>query len=55
VILVLKRVIHETALKRATQTAWEAHWKDRAVVKRCHRELAKLYQDLLQEEGRSLV
>jgi ATP-dependent Clp protease adaptor protein ClpS len=51
VILVLRRVIPEMTLKRATRTAWEAHCKGRAVVKRCHKELAELYKNLLQEEG----
>jgi ATP-dependent Clp protease adaptor protein ClpS len=51
VTLVLRRIIIEMTLKRATKTAWEAHCKGRAVVKRCHKELAELYKNLLQGEG----
>lgn len=51
VILVLRKVIPEMTLKRATKTAWEAHCKGRAVVKRCQEELAELYKNLLQGEG----
>jgi ATP-dependent Clp protease adaptor protein ClpS len=50
VILVMRKVIPEMTLKRATKTAWEAHCKGRAVVKRCHKELAELHGNLLQAE-----
>lgn len=51
VILVLRRIIPEITLKSATKTAWEVRCKGRAVVKRCHKELAELYRNLLQGEG----
>jgi ATP-dependent Clp protease adapter protein ClpS len=35
IILVSRKVIPEMPLKRATKTAWEAHCKGCAVVKRC--------------------
>lgn len=47
----MRRIIPEITLKSATKTAWEAHCKGRAVVKRCHKELAELYRNLLQGEG----
>lgn len=50
-ILGLRKVIPEMTLKSATKISWEAHCKGRAVVKRCHKELAELYKDLLQGEG----
>jgi ATP-dependent Clp protease adaptor protein ClpS len=46
----MRKVIPEMTLKRATKTAWEAHCKGRAVVKRCHKELAELHENLLQAE-----
>ena len=42
VILVMRKVIPEMTLKRATKTAWEAHYEGRAVVRRCRRELPNL-------------
>ena len=51
VILVLRKVIPEMTLKRATKTVWEAHCKGRAVVKQCHKELTDLYKNLQQAEG----
>ena len=51
VILVLRRVIPGMGLKRAAKVAWEAHSTGRAVVKRCHKELAELYKERLQAEG----
>lgn len=51
VILILRKVVPDMNLKRATKTAWEAHSKGRAVVKRCHKELAELYKERLQGEG----
>lgn len=51
VILILRRVIPGMSLKRATKVSWEAHRKGRAVVKRCHKELAEMYKELLQKEG----
>ena len=40
VTLVLRKVIVAITLERATKTAWEAHYKGRAVVRRCRRELS---------------
>ncbi len=51
VILILRRVIPGMTFKSATKISWEAHRKGQAVVKRCHKELAELYKELLQEEG----
>ena len=51
VILVLRKVIPGMGLKRAAKVAWEAHSTGRAVVKRCHKELAELYKERLQGEG----
>ena len=51
VILILRKVIPGMGLKRAAKVAWEAHSSGRAVVKRCHKELAELYKEQLQGEG----
>ncbi len=49
--MVLKKVIPGMSLKRATRIMYEAHATGRAVVKRCHRELAKLYKERLEGGG----
>ena len=51
VVLILKKVLPGMTLVRATKIMYEAHSSGKAVVKRCHKELAELYKELLQEEG----
>ncbi len=51
VVLVLKKVLPGMTLGRATKIMYEAHSSGRAIVKRCHKELAELYKERLQEEG----
>ena len=51
VVLVLKKVLPGMTVIRATKIMYEAHSSGRAVVKRCHKELAELYKELLQGEG----
>jgi len=51
VVFVLKKVIPGMSLKRATRIMWEAHTTGRAVVKSCHKELAELYEERLQQEA----
>jgi len=47
----LWRTIPGMIMKRATSVTWEAHTKDRAVAKTCHKELAELYEERLREKG----
>ena len=51
VVLVLKKVVPGMTLGRAIKIMYEAHSSGRAVVKRCHKELAELYKERLQGEG----
>ena len=51
VVLILKRIIPGMGIGRATRIMYEAHSTGRAVVKRCHKELAELYKERLQGEG----
>jgi ATP-dependent Clp protease adaptor protein ClpS len=51
VVIILKKTIPGMSIKRATAIMYEAHSKGQAVVKRCHKELAELYQERLQGEG----
>jgi len=51
VVIVLKKVIPGMSLRRATSIMWEAHTTGRAVVKSCHKELAELYEERLQQEA----
>ncbi len=51
VVLVLKKAIPGMSIKKATTIMYEAHSTGRAVVKRCHKELAELYKERLQGEG----
>jgi ATP-dependent Clp protease adaptor protein ClpS len=51
VVLILKKAIPGMSLKKATAIMYEAHSAGRAVVKRCHKELAELYKERLQGEG----
>ena len=41
VVVILKKVIPRMTLKKATKIMWEAHTTGKAVVKRCHKELAE--------------
>ena len=47
----LWRTISGMSMKRATEVAWEAHAKGRAVAKTCHKELAELCEERLREKG----
>ena len=51
VVLVLKKVLPGMTIVRATKIMYEAHSSGKAVVKRCHKELAELYKERLQGEG----
>ena len=51
VVIILKKVIPGMTLKKATKIMYEAHSTGQAVVKSCHKELAELYQERLQEEA----
>ncbi len=51
VVAVLRKVIPRMGLKRAVSIMLEAHTKGKAVVTKCHKELAELYQDGLKAEG----
>ena len=51
VVLILKKVVPGMTLGRAIKIMYEAHSSGRAVVKRCHKELAELYKERLQGEG----
>ena len=51
VVIVLKKVLPGMTLGRATKIMYEAHSSGKAVVKRCHKELAELYKERLEVEG----
>ena len=51
VVIVLKKVLPGMTIGRATRIMYEAHSSGRAVVKRCHKELAELYKEHLQGAG----
>lgn len=51
VVIVLKKVVPGMTIKKATRIMWEAHSKGQAVVKSCHKELAELYMERLQQEN----
>jgi ATP-dependent Clp protease adaptor protein ClpS len=51
VVVVLKKVVPGMTLKKATSIMWEAHRNGQAVVKSCHKELAELYMERLQQEN----
>lgn len=51
VVRVLLRVFPGMSVKRAVAVMWEAHVKNRVVVKSCHKELADLYEERLLVEG----
>ena len=51
VVLILRKVLPGMSIGRARKIMYEAHSSGRAVVKRCHKELAELYKERLQGEG----
>ena len=51
VVWILMKVIPGMSLKKAAGIMYEAHSSGQAVVKRCHKELAELYKERLQEKG----
>ena len=51
VVKTLRKVIPRMNLKRAFTIMLEAHTKGKAVVTKCHKELAELYQEGLRAEG----
>ena len=51
VVAVLQTVIPRMSVRRAVDIMLEAHTKGKAVVTKCHKELAELYQESLQNEG----
>ena len=51
VVIVLRKVIPRMSLRRAVSIMLEAHTKGKAIVIKCHKELAELYQEGLRTEG----
>ncbi len=51
VVVALRKVIPRMSLPRAVSIMLEAHTKGKAVVTRCHKELAELYRERLKAEG----
>ncbi|MGH3087504.1 MAG: ATP-dependent Clp protease adaptor ClpS [Rubrobacteraceae bacterium] len=51
VVEVLRKVIPRMSTRRAVDIMMEAHTKGKAVVVKCHKELAEMYQDSLNNEG----
>jgi ATP-dependent Clp protease adapter protein ClpS len=51
VVWVLVKVVPGMSIKKATRIMYEAHTRGRAVVKSCHKELAELYKERLQNKG----
>ena len=51
VVAVLQKVIPRMSVKRAVDIMMEAHTKGKAVATKCHKELAELYQEGLNNEG----
>ena len=51
VVAVLRKVIPRMSLPRAVSIMLEAHTKGKAVVTKCHKELAELYMEGLNNEG----
>ena len=50
VVLILKKVSLGMSIRKAAAIMYAAHSIGKAVVKRCHKELAELYKELLQGE-----
>jgi ATP-dependent Clp protease adaptor protein ClpS len=51
VVEALRKVIPRMSPQRAVIIMLEAHTKGKAVVTKCHKELAELYREGLQNEG----
>ncbi len=51
VVAALRKVIPRMSLQRAVSIMLEAHTKGKAVVTKCHKELAELYREGLKAEG----
>jgi ATP-dependent Clp protease adaptor protein ClpS len=51
VVETLCKVIPRMSVDQATAIMFEAHFKKKAVVTKCHKELAELYQERLQSKG----
>jgi ATP-dependent Clp protease adaptor protein ClpS len=51
VVEALRKVIPRMSLPRAVSVMLEAHTKGKAIVTKCHRELAELYREGLEAEG----
>jgi ATP-dependent Clp protease adaptor protein ClpS len=51
VVGALRKVIPRMSLRRAVSIMLEAHTQGKAVVTKCHKELAELYQEGLKAEG----
>ncbi|MEW6638584.1 MAG: ATP-dependent Clp protease adapter ClpS [Actinomycetota bacterium] len=51
VVEILRKVIPRMSTPRAVAIMLEAHTKGKAVVIKCHKELAELYTERLQNEG----
>ena len=51
VVAALRKVIPRMSLPRAVSVMLEAHTKGKAVATKCHKELAELYREGLQNEG----
>ncbi len=51
VVAVLRKVIPRMSMRRAVSLMIEAHTRGKAVVHKCHKELAELYAEQLKSEG----
>lgn len=47
----LRQVIPKLSQERATSIMLEAHTRGKAVAKRCHKELAEMYEEGLRSRG----
>ncbi len=51
VVVILVKVIPGMSIKKAARIMYDAHSRGRAAVKKCHKELAELYEERLRREG----
>ena len=51
VVYRLWRTLPGMTMKRATGITWVAHSRGQALAKRCHKELAELYEERLRATG----
>lgn len=51
VVEILRKVIPRMSTPKAVSIMLEAHTRGKAVVIKCHKELAELYMERLQNEG----